>query len=53
MRDRLGTVNCPSEVIDQMGGWLKQSEGEGYGKGNSVLQTAQWMTRLPFNQTVT
>ena len=53
MRDRLGIENCPSEVIDQMGEWLKQSEGEGYGEGHSVLQAAQWMTRLLFNQTVT
>ena len=46
MRDRLRAVNCPSEMIDQIGGWSKRSVGEGYGEGYSVLQTAQWMTRL-------
>ena len=33
MRDRLRAVNCPSEMIDQIGGWSKQSIGEGYGEG--------------------
>ena len=33
MRDRLRAVNCPSEMIDQIGGWSKRSVGEGYGKG--------------------
>ena len=41
MRDRLSAVNCPSEMIGQIGGWSKRSVGEGY----SVLQTKQWMTR--------
>ena len=50
MRDRLRAVNCPSEMIDQIGGWSKRSVGEGYGEGYSVLQTSQWMTRLQLNQ---
>ena len=33
MRDRLRAVNCPSEMIDQIVGWSKQSVGEGYGEG--------------------
>jgi len=33
MRDRLRAVNCPSEMIDQIGGWSKRSVGEGYGEG--------------------
>ena len=33
MRDRLRAVNCPSEMIDQIGGWSKRSVGEGYGQG--------------------
>ena len=46
MRDRLRAVNCPSEMIDQIGGWSSGKVGEGYGEGYSVLQTKQWMTRL-------
>jgi hypothetical protein len=38
MRDRLRAVNCPSEMIDQIGGWSKTSVGEGYGKGYEVGQ---------------
>ena len=36
MRDRLRAVNCPSEMIDQIGGWSKRSVGEGYGEGFNV-----------------
>ena len=50
MRDRLRAVSCPTEMIDQIGGWSKRSVGEGYGDGYSVLQTSQWMTRLQLNQ---
>ena len=33
MRDRLRAVNCPADMIDQIGGWRKKSVGEGYGEG--------------------
>ena len=36
MRDRLRAVQCPSEMIDQIGGWSKRSVGEGYGEGFSL-----------------
>lgn len=29
MRDRLRTVNCPSEMIDQIGGWSMDTVGQG------------------------
>ena len=38
MRDRLRAVNCPSEMIDQIGGWTKRSVGESYGEGFEVGQ---------------
>ena len=38
MRDRLRAVNCPSEMIDQIGGWSKRSVGESYGEGFEVGQ---------------
>ena len=50
LRDRLRAVSCPSEMIDQIGGWSSGKIGEGYGEGYSDLQTAQWMTRLQLNQ---
>ena len=33
MRDRLRAVECPSEIIDQIGGWLTHGVGNSYGKG--------------------
>ena len=33
LRDRLRTVQCPSEMIDQIGGWSSGKIGEGYGEG--------------------
>ena len=37
MRDGLRAVNCPSEMIDQIGGWSEVG-GEGYGEGYSIVQ---------------
>ncbi|MDA9209381.1 site-specific integrase [bacterium] len=36
MRDRLRAVECPSDVIDQIGGWLTQGVGNSYGLGYPV-----------------
>ena len=36
MRDRLRAVNCPSDMIDQIGGWTTAGVGQGYGEGYSV-----------------
>jgi integrase len=36
MRDRLRAVECPSDVIDQIGGWLTQGVGNSYGEGYPV-----------------
>ena len=33
MRDRLRAVECPSDVINQIGGWATEGVGQGYGKG--------------------
>ena len=38
MRDRSRAVKCPSEMIDQIGGWPKRSVGESYGEGFSIEQ---------------
>ena len=37
MRDRLRAVLCPSDMIDQIGGWTTAGVGQGYGEGH-VLQ---------------
>ena len=33
MRDRLREVNCPTEIIDQVGGWADTKVGSSYGNG--------------------
>ena len=38
MRDRLRAVSCPSEMIDQIGGWSSGKISEGYGKGHSIIK---------------
>ncbi len=43
MRDRLRAVECPSDVIDQIGGWATEGVGQGYGKGHDLQVCAKWM----------
>ena len=45
-RDRLRAVECPSEIIDQLGGWSLRSIGEGYGKGYDLSVLKKWMLKL-------
>ena len=33
MRDRLRAVECPANIIDQIGGWSRKGVGESYGLG--------------------
>ena len=46
MRDRLRSVGCPSDMIDQLGGWSKDSVGQGYGLGYSVPDLAIWISKI-------
>ena len=38
MRDRLRAVNCPSDMIDQIGGRSSGKVGEGYAEGYSIIK---------------
>ena len=49
MRDRLRAVECPSEVIDQIGGWLTQGVGNSYGKGYPASILAKQMAKACIN----
>ena len=46
MRDRLRAVECPSEIIDQIGGWLTHGVGNSYGKGYDYRILNKWMKSL-------
>jgi len=44
-RDRLRAIQCPSDVIDQLGGWSNKSVGEGYGEGYSLHILRGWLVK--------
>jgi integrase len=46
LRDRLRAVECPSDVIDQIGGWTTTGIGHAYGRGYSVEILAKWMQKI-------
>ena len=45
-RDRLRAIECPSEIIDQLGGWSLRSVGEGYGKGYELSVLSKWLLKM-------
>ena len=45
MRDRLRAVECPSDVIDQIGGWLTHGVGNSYGNGYPPAILAAWLRK--------
>ena len=46
MRDRLRAVGCPSEIIDQIGGWATAGIGHTYGVGDSKSKKWDWMSAV-------
>ena len=45
-RDRLRTIECPSEIIDHLDGWSLRSIGEGCGKSYDLFALKSWMLKL-------
>lgn len=46
MRDRLRAVECPADVVDQIGGWQTEGVGQAYGKGYPLDVLERWMKRI-------
>ena len=46
MRDRLRAVQCPADIVDQIGGWTTDGVGQGYGQGYSVEVLKSWMQKI-------
>jgi len=46
MRDRLRAVECPKEIIDQIGGWSFGDVGESYGDGFPQKIVRNWLDKI-------
>ena len=46
MRDRLRAVECPSDVVDRVGGWITAGVGQSYGKGYPLEVISKWMNKI-------
>jgi len=47
MRDRLRAVECPTDIVDSIGGWSKASIGENYGTGRLSESNSSPATTYP------
>ena len=41
-----GPVKCPSDMIDQIGGWSTAGVGQSYGEGYGLEKSSVWITLL-------
>ena len=47
LRYRLRTVECPTELLDALGGWSAvQGAGRRYGAGFTIEQKRSWLQRI-------
>jgi len=46
LRDRLRAVECPSDIVDAIGGWKTSGIGHGYGNGYPIEVLGKWMKEL-------
>lgn len=46
MRDRLRAVQCPTDIVDQIGGWTAGSVGQGYGTGYPLQILQKWIAKV-------
>ena len=46
LRDRLRAVECPSDIVDAIGGWTTEGIGQRYGKGYDLNVKAKWMEEI-------
>ena len=46
IRDRLRNVECPSEMVDQLGGWDSGKVGVNYGEGFKINQLYSQLLKI-------
>ena len=52
LRDRLRAIECPAEIIDQIGGWSTPGVGSNYGKGYTLEVMHRWLARIQETEAV-
>lgn len=45
MRDHLRAVECPADIVDQIGGWQTDGVGQSYGSGYPVRVLRRWLAK--------
>jgi integrase len=48
LRDRLRAVECPSDIVDAIGGWNTSGIGHGYGNDYPLEVLNRWMKRIKY-----
>ena len=46
LRDRLRAVECPADIVDQIGGWSTAGVVQGYGLGYPLKALEGWLRRI-------
>ena len=46
LRDRLRAVECPSDIVDAIGGWKTSGIGHGYGNGYPLEVVEKWVNAM-------
>ena len=46
MRERLRAVECPPDIIDQIGGWATEGVAHSHGEGYSIEVCLKWANKL-------
>jgi len=46
MRDRLHAVQCPFDIVNQIGGWSTAGVGNAYGSGYPIAVLYGWMEKV-------
>jgi len=39
-------IQCPSDIVDQIGGWTTDGVGQGYGAGYPIEVLDSWVTKV-------
>lgn len=46
LRDRLRAVECPSDIVDAIGGWKTSGVGHGYGNWYPLEVLEKWVNAM-------